>query len=108
MDFLKAVKEAETARRARGDEFPDVRLSVVDTSAEEFVPASGRTGYARGTFPVPDFAACRGIAGSFGWPLVIKLLFRDSRDDRWNDRSYEALCVRGVSPDMCRNCSYRH
>jgi GTP 3',8-cyclase len=107
-DFLKAVKAWETEHRHKGLPFPHVRLSVVDTTEEDFIPASGRRDYAPGTFPVPDFDKCRKIADGFGWPLVVKRLFRDSRDERWRDPKLLELCAKGVSPDVCRDCSFRH
>lgn len=108
MDFLKSVKLSEEAHNKNGLPFPEIRLSIVDTSEEKFIPFSGRKGYAEGAFPVPDFEACKRIADSFGWPLVVKRLFRDSKDKRWDDRSFEESCSRGITPDCCKKCSYRH
>ncbi|MBI2192048.1 MAG: radical SAM protein [Planctomycetes bacterium] len=108
MNFLNAVKCYEEDLRARGLHYPEVRLSVVDTSEESFIPASGREAYGKGCFPVPDLAACKRIASDFGWSLVVKRLFRDSRDERWIARSIEALCLRGPRPEACAGCSYRH
>jgi TatD family-associated radical SAM protein len=108
MDFLHAVKRQEDKRKNQCLPFPQVRLSVVDTTEEACVPASGRQGYARGTFPVPDFAACERIAASFGWRFIVKRLFRDSRDAQWNEDLVEAVCLRGETPETCRTCTYRH
>jgi TatD DNase family protein len=108
MDFLHAVKRYEDERKKQGLPFPEVRLSVVDTTEEDCVPASGRRGYAKGAFPVPDFAACERIAASFGWRFIIKRLFRDSRDAHWNEDLVEAVCLRGETPESCLTCSFRH
>jgi len=108
MDFLKSMKRAEANRHEEGQHFPEVRLSVVDTSEEELIPPSGRKEYAKGTFPIPNFEECERIASNFGWPLIVKRLFRDSQDGRWNDRSLMELCAQGVSPDVCANCLHRH
>jgi TatD family-associated radical SAM protein len=108
MDFLRAVKKEEIERRNKKEHFPKVRLSVVDTSEEEFIPASGRSGYKPGTFPVPDFDACQKIADSFGWPLIIKRLFRDSCDKIWNDSAVQDMCARGIQIERCKDCTYRH
>jgi hypothetical protein len=108
MDFLKTVKKEEIEKKNEKAHFPNVRLSIVDTSEEEFIPASGRSGYAPGTFPVPDFDACRKIADSFGWPLVIKRLFRDSCDKIWSDPAIQDMCARGIQIERCKDCTYRH
>jgi TatD family-associated radical SAM protein len=107
-DFLSAVKAWEKDRRCRGLPFPQVRLSVIDTSEEDFIPASGRKGYSRGTFPVADFQKCKAIADGFGWPLVVKRLFRDSRHQIWHDQELLASCAKGISPEVCIECSFRH
>jgi TatD family-associated radical SAM protein len=107
MGLLKAVKEAETEKKQNLG-FPKVRLSVVDTTEEEFVPTSGRILYEPGTFPRPDFDACREIAAAFGWPLVVKRLFRDSCDEIWSDPAIQEKCARGIQIERCRDCSYRH
>lgn len=107
-DFLRAVKIAQDEGGRQGKHFPEVRLSVVDTSEEEFVPKSGRKGFASGTFPIPDVEACRKIASKFGWPLVVKRLFRDSCDDVWNDPEIQEMCARGIPLKRCQKCTYRH
>lgn len=68
MDFLISVKNAEVRRHRQSISFPEILLSVVDTSEEEFIPVSGREGYTKGTFPVPDFDECKLIAKKFSWP----------------------------------------
>lgn len=108
MDFLRAVKKEEIERRNKKAHFPKVRLSIVDTSEEDFIPASGRSGYARGTFPVPDFDACQKIADGFGWPLIVKRLFRDSCDKIWSDPTIQDMCARGIQIERCKDCTYRH
>lgn len=108
MDFLKNVKNSEETHKKTGRHSPQIRLSIVDTSEEEFIPTSGRQGYVEGTFPVADFEACKKIADGFGWPLILKKLFRDSRDKYWKDKSFEESCARGIPLEFCKNCSYRH
>ncbi len=108
MSFLHAIKAAETEQQEGCLRFPKVRLSVVDTSEAEYVPASGTKGYAPGAFPVPDLGACRRIAADFGWPLVVKRLFRDSCEEQWSDPGIQEMCARGIPIERCRNCSYRH
>lgn len=108
MDFLRAVKKEEIERRNKKAHFPKVRLSIVDTSEEDFIPASGRSGYAHGTFPVPDFDACQKIADGFGWPLIVKRLFRDSCDKIWSDPTVQDMCARGIQIERCKDCTYRH
>jgi len=108
MDFLRAVKKDEIEKRDLKAHFPKVRLSIVDTSEEEFIPPSGRSGYAPGTFPVPDFDACRKIADGFGWPLIVKRLFRDSCDKIWSDPAVQNMCARGIQIEHCKDCTYRH
>ncbi|MBI4842995.1 MAG: radical SAM protein [Nitrospirae bacterium] len=108
MDFLKNIKNSEETYKTTGRHFPQIRLSIVDTSEEQFIPTSGRQGYAEGTFPVADYDACKKIADSFGWPLILKKLFRDSRDEYWKDKSFEESCARGIPLEFCKNCSYRH
>lgn len=108
MDFLQAVKASEIETKKQGRHFPKVRLSIVDTSEEEFVPTSGRSDYAPGTFPVPNFNKCKKIADGFGWPLIVKRLFRDSCDEIWSDPAIQDMCARGIEIERCRNCTYRH
>jgi len=108
MDFLHALKGSEVEKGRRGSHFPRVRLSIVDTSEEEFVPASGRIGYEQGHFPVPDFDECRRIADDFGWPLIVKRLFRDSCDEVWADPAIREMCARGIQIERCRDCTFRH
>lgn len=107
--FLHALKADELEAKRKGRRFPEVRLSVVDTSEEEYLPPSGRNGYSPGTFPVPDFEACRKIAEEqFGWKFVIKRLFRDSCDTRWDDPEVQDKLARGIPIDTCKDCAFRH
>lgn len=108
MNFLQNVGKYCCERRGLGLPFPEVRLSIVDTSEEEFIPAEGRRGYPKGSFPVPDVSACKRIAEEFGWPLVVKRLFRDSREARWYNPSIRRMCAGGVTLDACDNCPHRH
>ena len=86
MDFLEAIKKARYNYIKYGKKFPEVRLSIVDTSEEDYIPESGRKGYGQNEFPVPDIEKCREISDSFGWALICKKLFRDSTDKKWNDK----------------------
>lgn len=108
MEFLHAIKAEEVERKKKGMRFPLVRLSVVDTREVDCIPESGRNAFPPGQFPVPNFEKCAEIAAGFGWPLVKKILFRDSRDDRWADPALREMCLQGISPDFCKDCSYRH
>lgn len=108
MDFLRALKAELAEREKKHLRFPLVRLSVVDTREVDYIPESGRKTFPPGQFPVPDFEKCREIAARFGWPLITKVLFRDSRDDRWTDPALREMCLQGTSPDFCKDCSYRH
>lgn len=108
MSFLYAVKDLENIQHARKHFFPEVRLSIVDTFENKFIPSSGRIGYLEGEIPVPDFEECKKIANHFGWPLVIKRLFRDSRDEKWNTQKVREMCARGISIDACKECTHRH
>jgi len=108
INFLKSVKRSEVNHYKQSLHFPDVYLSIVDTSEEEYLPASGREGYPRGEFPSPDFEKCNEIAKSFNWSLLVKKLFRDSQDKIWNEPPFFDLCAQGKPLDMCRNCSFRH
>jgi hypothetical protein len=91
-----------SCERLTGQCFPQVRRSVVDTRAEDCIPASGRQGYAKGAFPVADFASCEKIAASCGWHFIVERLFRDSRDAQGNEDLAEAVCLRDETPAVCR------
>lgn len=108
MDFLNALKACEVEKLRQGYHFPRIRLSVVDTSEEDFIPSFGRTGYASGAFPMPDVDQCKSISDGFGWPLIIKRLFRDSCDDIWRDPEIQTKYAQGIEIDRCRDCNCRH
>ncbi len=108
MDFLSTVKKKEGSYFKEGLSFPEVRLSIVDTSEEEFIPDSGKKSYASRGLPVPDIEKCKKIADRFGWSLIVKRLFRDSREEFWKDQSYKDECARGITPEICADCTYRH
>lgn len=108
MDFLSVLHGEEQDRRSRGMQFPEVRLSVVDTRETDHLPLSGREAAGRGGVPVPDFEKCEAIAAGFGWPLVVKRLFRDSRHPRWDNPRYRDMCFGGDSPECCKDCCFRH
>lgn len=108
MDFLTAIKREEDRHAKQKLLFPEVRLSIVDTSEKEFVPVSGKTRYKNGEVPVPDLEKCKKIADGFGWSLIVKRLFRDSREEIWNNQTYKDQCARGISSEICVECTYRH
>lgn len=108
MDFLWAIKVEQVEQDKLNCCFPHVRLTVVDTRETDCIPESGRQAYPPGQFPVPDFDKCEAIATGFGWPLIVKRLFRDSRDDHWSDPALREICLQGITPDLCKDCSNRH
>jgi len=108
MDFLQILKKTEVGYIKKNKTFPEVRLSVVDTSEEDFIPDSGRDGYEKGGFPIPDFDKCQKVASKFGWTLITKRLFRDSTDKKWNNELMQNSCSCGKSIDICKDCLYRH
>jgi hypothetical protein len=108
MRFLRGLKAAKVEKKRQGICFPRIRLSVVDTSEERCIPRSGRKDYELGTFPAPDIEACKRIAADFGWPLIVKRLFRDSCDDVWKEPAVQEALTHGIAPERCRECSYRH
>jgi TatD family-associated radical SAM protein len=103
MDFLKTLSE----EKKRKEKFPDVRLTIVDTSAKEFMPSRKETDY-EGDCPVPDISKCRDIANIFGFPLVVKHLFRDVNELCWNPNEIEEKILKGISLERCIDCKYRH
>ena len=109
MDFLRNVKNVEEKKKKKNVHFPKIRLSIVDTSEEEFIPISGRKGYTFGTFSRPDYGKCKEIANKFGWPLIVKRLFRDSCDEVWRDSEVQdKLAARGIEIERCKQCTCRH
>ena len=106
LDFLSAVKDAELS--GEYTTFPEVRLSIVDTSEWDYLPVLGRAECRRDSFPHPDVSACKRIADSFGWKLAIKRLFRDSEEDVWMNAETRKKCIEGVPLERCRKCEYRH
>ena len=103
MDFLKTLSKEKKER----EKFPDVRLTIVDTSAKEFMPPKKETDY-KGDCPSPDVSKCRDIASSFGFPLVVKHLFRDVNELCWNPNEIEEKTINGISLERCIDCKYRH
>ncbi len=103
MDFLKTLSE----EKKRREKFPEVRLTIVDTSAKEFMPARKETDY-KEDCPVPDISKCRDIATSFGFPLVVKHLFRDVNDCCWDPKYLEKMTLNGGYLEKCQTCKHRH
>lgn len=103
MDFLRTLSNEKNKR----EKFPDVRLTIVDTSAKEFMPPRKETDNEI-ECPVPDIAKCKEIAGSFGFPLVVKHLFRDVNELCWNPKEIEERTLKDISLERCIDCKYRH
>jgi TatD family-associated radical SAM protein len=103
MDFLRILSDEKKKR----NKFPDVRLTIVDTSLSEFMPPRKERDY-EGDCPVPDISKCRDIADRFGFPLVVKHLFRDVNESCWNPDEIEERTLKGISLERCINCKYRH
>jgi TatD family-associated radical SAM protein len=103
MNFLEILSEERKKRTV----FPDVRLTIVDTSSKEFMPPRKETDY-QGDCPVPDVSKCQEIADRFGFPLVVKHLFRDVNESCWNPSDIESKTLNGIGLERCLDCKYRH
>jgi len=106
-DFLDVLKKEKLRRLKEGLSFPDVRLTLVNTADKEFMPPKKETDY-KGDCPVPDISKCREIADNFGFPLVVKHLFRDVNELCWNPSEVEEITLKGISLERCIDCKYRH
>lgn len=106
-EFLGALSDERKRRIQCGQHFPDVRLTVVDTSRREFMPPEKPTD-TKGECPAPDIDACKAIADSFGFPLIVKELFRDSNDDCWKMGNIEEYLLSGRYLEKCAGCNHRH
>jgi len=102
-DFLKTLSE----ERGRRERFPEVRLTIADTSAKKFMPPQ-KDSEIESDCPVPDIPACERIAESYGFPLVTKHLFRDVSELCWNPDEIEEGTLKGVGLERCIDCKYRH
>lgn len=102
-DFLKTLKQ-EKQKRIK---FPDIRLTIVDTSQREFLPKQTLE-ESKSECPIPDIDACQKIADSYGFPLVVKKLFRDTSKTCWNPADIEQRTLKGGYLESCLACSHRH
>ncbi|MDO8647738.1 MAG: radical SAM protein [Candidatus Diapherotrites archaeon] len=102
MGFLQALSEEREKRK----HFPEIRLTVVDTSRKDLMPLR-RIGDISGDCPVPDIQKCREIAARFGFPLIVKHLFMDSHDC-WDAEQIESQTLSGKYLEKCVECKIRH
>ena len=105
-DFLSCLAEEKERREEIGDKFPDIRLTVVDTSRKEFLPPRKETD-PQEDCPIPDFEKCKEIAENLGFPLIVKHLFIDS-DQCWDPKEIETKTLGGKYMEKCISCSKRH
>jgi len=104
--FLGELVNEREQRTSRGEHFPDVRLTVVDTSEKMYMPPREQADPVEDC-PVPDFERCREIANQLGFPLVVKRLFRDAHECDWNPKIVEAT-LDGAYLEKCIGCKHRH
>jgi len=102
MDFIKTLSE----EKKRREHFPDVRLTLVDTSRKELMPQRKSTDI-HGECPVPDIQKCKEIADKFGFSLIVKHLFIDSHEC-WNTEELEDQTLGGKYLKKCAECRTRH
>ena len=100
MDFL------ETLSKEKKETFPDVRLTVVDTSQKDLMP-SREDSDVSGECPVPNIEMCREISDRLGFPLIVKHLFMDSHDC-WDTEEIENQTLKGGYLERCLECRTRH
>lgn len=106
-DFLETLSKERVRREQAGSKFPDVRLTVIDTSERKFLPPRRDTDPVEGC-PVPDFEKCKDISDSLGFPLIIKRLFKDVHEDCWNAHVIEERLLKGEYMEGCRDCNHKH
>ncbi len=106
-DFLGVLKNEKRRRIRKGLNLPDVRLTLVNTADREFMPPQ-RESEAKSDCPVPDIQACRMMADEFGFPLVVKHLFRDVNDCCWDPKYLEEMTLNGGYLEKCQTCKHRH
>jgi MoaA/NifB/PqqE/SkfB family radical SAM enzyme len=102
MDFLQALAK----KRKKEGHFPDVQLTLVDTSREDLMPPRKESDPA-GKCPVPDIAKCREIAEGLEFPLIVKHLFFDSHEC-WDTEQIENGTLGGKYLEKCAECRTRH
>ncbi|MBI4980985.1 radical SAM protein [Candidatus Woesearchaeota archaeon] len=105
--FLEELVKEREKRASQELNFPEVRLTVVDTSQKEFMPPKRNTDLNEDC-PVPDFTLCQIIADSLRFPLIIKKLFRDVHKSCWIPREIEEKTLNGEYLEKCLNCKHRH
>ena len=102
MDFLQTLSK----EREKREHFPEIRLTVVDTSEKDLMPPRKGTDLP-GDCPVPDIKKCKEIADKFGFPLVVKHLFFDSHEC-WDTEQIEDQTLGGEYLEKCAKCRTRH
>lgn len=102
MNFLQTLSE----EREKREYFPDIRLTLVDTSRKDLMPQRKNTDLS-GECPVPDIQKCQEIADKFGFPLIVKHLFIDSHDC-WDTEQIENQTLDGEYLKKCAECRTRH
>jgi TatD family-associated radical SAM protein len=102
MDFLQTL----SAEREKREYFPDMRLTVVDTSRKDLIPPR-KDSDIPGECPVPDIEKCQEIADNLSFPLVVKHLFIDSHEC-WDPEQIEDLTLTGNYLNKCSECKTRH
>ena len=102
MDFIQTLSKEKEKR----EQFPDIRLTLVDTSKKDLMPSRRDTDLP-GDCPVPDIQKCQEIADRFGFPLVVKHLFIDSHGC-WDPEQIENQTLSGEYIKKCAECKTRH
>lgn len=102
MDFIQTLSD----KRQKREQFPDIRLTLVDTSRKDLMPSRRDTDLP-GNCPVPDIKKCREIADRFGFPLVVKHLFINSHE-YWDPKQIEDQTLSGEYLKKCVECRTRH
>ncbi len=102
MNFIQTLSE----EREKREQFPDIRLTLVDTSREELMPPKRDTDLS-GECPVPDIQKCQEIADKLGFPLIVKHLFIDAHEC-WDPKQIESQTLSGEYLEKCAGCKTRH
>lgn len=105
MDFIQTLSEL-SEERDRSGYFPEVRLTIVDTSRNDLMPPK-RDADLSGECPIPDIQKCQEIADRFGFPLITKHLFIDSHEC-WDTEEMESQTLEGRYLKKCAECRTRH
>lgn len=102
MDFLQTLSK----ERKRRENFPDIRLTVVNTSRKDLMPPRKNTDIS-GECPVPDIQKCREISDKLGFSLIVKHLFMDSHEC-WDTEAIEDQTLSKRYMRKCADCKTRH